>query len=75
LARLLQPVKQERGMLVIDAGMQIDVSDEHPENSDSASLEILAPGSNVNFERPLQLEKHDFEIVSIVLGRQISLNE
>jgi hypothetical protein len=59
----------------IDAGRQIDRSDEHHSNADSPSLTIAEPASNAKCEMLLQDRKHELEIVSIDEGMQIYRRE
>jgi hypothetical protein len=51
--------------------MQIDESDEQPENADSAIDESLEPDSNVTVERDLHLEKHHLPRLSTEEGMKI----
>jgi hypothetical protein len=44
-------------MVAIDEGIQIDSSDEHPQNAQSPRPETLHPGSNVNIARARQESK------------------
>jgi hypothetical protein len=49
--RLLQPEKHFEPTESIDEGMQIDESDEQPENTASSRRESFEPGSNMTVTR------------------------
>jgi hypothetical protein len=51
--------------------MQIDESDEHPENADSSIDESLEPDSNVTVERDSHPQKHLKSSLSTEDGMQI----
>jgi hypothetical protein len=51
--------------------MQIDFSDEQPQNTDLPIIESWLSFSNVTLERDVQDSKHDSEIVSMDEGIQI----
>jgi hypothetical protein len=58
-------------MTVIDEGMQTARSSMQTSNADSPRTERFEPVSNVKFKRPVHLEKHDLEMVSIDAGIQM----
>jgi hypothetical protein len=55
----------------MDAGTEIDSSDEHHPNANSPRIESRLPGSNAKLERALHHLKQDPERVSTDEGRQI----
>jgi hypothetical protein len=71
LERSLHLLKQKSGILSIDEGMQIDLSDEQCPNAESPRAENLEPDSNVKLERSLHLLKQKFGILYIDEGMQI----
>jgi hypothetical protein len=71
LASLSQPSKQELEIVSIDEGIKIDSSAKQTANARSPRCATLESGSNLKFERCVQLLKHSSPIVSIDEGRQI----
>jgi hypothetical protein len=67
----VQEEKQELEIVSIDAGREINRSDEHFANADSSRIRTLLPASNRRFERLRQPQKQELEIVSIEEGMQI----
>jgi hypothetical protein len=55
--------------------MQIDESDEHPENTSGSIDESLEPDSNVTVERDSHAEKQLLESLSTEAGMQIDESE
>jgi hypothetical protein len=56
-------LKQELEIVSIDAGREIDSSDEQPSNADLSRPEIVQPVSNAKVERLSQFLKQELEIV------------
>jgi hypothetical protein len=55
--RFVQSEKQHGEMVVIDEGIQIDLSDEQCSNADSPSFQTLQQLSNVKIDRFVQFSK------------------
>jgi hypothetical protein len=68
-------LKQLSPIASTDAGIQIDLSEQHSSNADFPSVEIREPDSNVKFESIAQSKKQDAEIVSTDEGTQIDRND
>jgi hypothetical protein len=68
-------LKQNGETVRIDEGMQIALSDEHEENVDLPSVEILQPLSNVTLARFSHPLKQNLEIVSIDEGMKIERSD
>jgi hypothetical protein len=63
-------MKPKSEIVSIEAGMQIDRSDEHDPNAHFPRIESSDPCSNVKYERVSQKLKHSAEIISIDEGIQ-----
>jgi hypothetical protein len=62
-------------MVTTDEGIQIDFSDEQPENAPSARFETWHPVANVTLERLVHAEKQDPARISTDEGIQIDSND